>query len=90
MAKSQKPAANARKRVGPVSRETIAKTAERLNYWAAQLKAVADSMQEKDRAEIEIDGPGLGQTAIENAKKFARKLLAASTGDEEEIDESGT
>jgi hypothetical protein len=87
MAKSQKPASNARKRVGPVSRETIAKTAERLNYWAAQLKAIADSMSDRDRAEIEIDGPGLGETAIENAKKFARKLLAASTGDEQDFNE---
>jgi hypothetical protein len=87
MAKSQEPAPEPRKRVGPVSQETIAKTAERLSYWAAQLQAVADAMLEKGRAEIEIDGPGLGQTAIENAKKFARKLLAASTGDEEDADE---
>jgi hypothetical protein len=87
MAKSQKPASNARKRVGPVSRETIAKTAERLSYWATKLRAVADSMADRDLAEVEIDGPGLGQTAIENAKKFARKLLAASTGDDEEIEE---
>lgn len=86
MAKSRKPEESTRKRVGPVSRETIAKTAERLVYWAAQLKAVADAMEVAERTEVEIDGPGLGQTAIENARKFARKLLAASTGDEEDLD----
>jgi hypothetical protein len=72
--------------VGPVSQEMISKTAESLSYWAAKLRAVADAMKDAERAEVEIDGPGLGLTAVENAKKFARKLLAASTGEEEDLD----
>ncbi|MDB5387947.1 MAG: hypothetical protein JWM11_3593 [Planctomycetaceae bacterium] len=86
MAKSRVPEPSPRKRVGPVTRDTILKTAERLKSWAAKLQAIADAMEANGRDELEIDGPGLGLTAIENAKKFTRKLLAASTGDEEDLD----